>query len=257
MCPHNSQQQQSMNSPQFPSLDLDSLFGDEPILPATACAPVAQLIPASAPAPVPQQEPASTHLPDDQLAADIAAMVASQLAAEVQTQKQVPSLEEVKAEMATRCSDPSASQSDRESLTEGWSLITQWQEGKLKVHNQSFSTPVEIIKWVTSNPALVPKGLYWHVKQTTYNTESSDFKHFYTATSVKRTLDLVALEYGIPLSELYQKFGGESMYKCIKTGKDRCKRVCNGGFYCHVHKDSSTGPYEDYQVWKQLKVPNV
>jgi hypothetical protein len=136
-----------------------------------------------------------------------------------------------------------------------YGLLVDWNEGKLSQKNKSFATPFEIVDWVCSHPSLAPPDLYWHINQIHYDNGKSDDKHFYMASTLKKMLNMVSLEYGIPLDDMYKKFGGKSFYVCAGEtsgvlGKRKCTKKANGGFFCGNHACQRCDPVSDYKRWK-------
>lgn len=143
---------------------------------------------------------------------------------------------------------------DAAPLSELLGLLADWNDGKLSQKNKSFSTPYEIVSWVAEHPTLTPPDLFWHINQIYYNNSKSDDKHFYMASMLKKMLNMVSLEYGIPIADLYTKFGTKEVYQCaaVVGGKRRCEKVANGGFFCGNHSCQRCDPATDFKRWKGM-----
>lgn len=171
--------------------------------------------------------------------------------------------------MYTAC-DPTTDDTTRNKASELTGLLQRWKDmtfnlvGKetkstgvkveSKYRNFFYHTPRELILWVLDNPTHTPAELYTCITATAYDYDTyGDDQHMYLACSLKKLMDMVSMEYSIPLGDMYQKFGRASFLSCfVTTKKGKCSNACYSHVFCNKHRHIASTPYDAFQKWKAV-----
>lgn len=171
--------------------------------------------------------------------------------------------------MYTAC-DPDTDETTRSKATELVGLLQRWKDltfnyvGKdnkktgVKVESKYrdffYHTPRELILWVLNNPAYTPSELYTCITATAYDYDAyGDDQHMYLACSLKKLMDMISMEYRVPLGDMYQKFGRSNFLTCFATTKKgQCSNACYSHVYCTKHKHLVQSPLDAFQKWKAV-----
>lgn len=129
-------------------------------------------------------------------------------------------------------------------LSELAGLLEEWARGDLPVKNKSFGTPYPVVRFVCDNIDIVPSDLLWHVHQVFYVEKNNDDKNFYVASSIKKTVDMMAVHFNLDIKVAFQLFSSSSHLTCnahVGNGnkRRRCERSACATMFCGNHAAQS------------------